>query len=492
MILQRFKPKELILENTNILSENYIKLSTYINNINNTGTVNELYQFIDNTISYFIGRKMLLKNQIQNDIAKLNHVKSQMKKRLNDNIDISLNTPNPLFYKIPDITFIYKDKIINNWNCSFNSKNYEFANMYSLIYIPAVDKLSEGKLKTVHDIDKKFINLVTVKKRITTKDEFLKVINNFHIPVEDIDKINKLIDLFILQLQQLRNTSLVSVVPNNTPDNMIIPLCIRMVDMHTLYIKNIINIMLLMYTKKLESFNMYSLTENTLFEDISDNLLYNRQYETESISILESGINFDNINKISEAYNYINVNMVTDLKNLIDMYYNKAMNKLLNDRINFGIETLTSKYNSLNYKLEEFKNVHTNRLNISTFYDKPFKYMSMELMGSIDELGNYLYTKYDIFIDTSRLIDEKYYYKTIDSINKNHPNIKEIISYVNRMRDLCIQYNNIVSIDEPDTKTYHNNELDKYGNKKSNRYIDIEIYESVKNFRLLCIDILKQ
>lgn len=492
MILERFKPKEIELDNTNIISENYIKLTTHINNINNTGTINELYQFIDNTISYFIGRKALLRNQMQNDISKLSSIKSQLKKRVNNNIDITLNVPNKTFYKIPNINFMNTDKIINHWNCGINSKNYEYANIYSPVYIPIIKKISDGELSTIKSINDNLINKITTKKHITSKDQFVKTIQDFQFPAEDINKINKLIDLYIEQLRQLRNMSLSSTVPKKTQPEMIVPYCIRMVDMRTLYVKSIINIMLLIYTKKLESFNMYSLSENSLFEDISENLLYNRQYETESISILESGINFDNINKISEAYNYINVNMVTDLKNLIDMYYNKAMNKLLNDRINYGIETLTSKYNSLNYKLEEFKNVHTNRLNVSTFYDKPFKYMSMELMGSIDELGNYLYTKYDIFIDTSRLIEEKYYYKTIDSINKNHPNIKEIISYINRMRDLCIQYNNIASIDEPDTKTYHNNELDMYGNKKSNRYIDIEIYESVKNFRLLCIDILKQ
>lgn len=492
MILDKYKPKEIVLENTNILTENIIKLNTYVNNINNTGTVNELYQFIDNTISYFIGKKSLLRNQVQNDIGKLTSLKTQLKKKCSDNINITLSVPNNIFYRIPEINFLYTDSILTQWNCVDNSKNYLYANIYSILYMPVVKKMTEGKMKSINHIDKEFMKQCTTKKTITNKNDFIKTINNFQFPMDDINKIYKLIDFFISQLKQLHNMSLLDVVPKDTPDSMVIPLCIRMVDMKTMYIKSIINIILMFYTKKLESFNIYSISENTLFEDIADNLLYNRQYETESLSILESGINFDNINKISEAYNYINVAMITDLKYIVDSYYNKAMNKLLNDKSNFGTDTLTVRYNELNYKLEEFKNTHTNNLNVSTFYDKPFKYMSMEVMGSIDELINYLFNKYDIFIDTSRLIQDKYYFKLIDCINKNSPNYKEIINIVNRVRDLAKEYNNISTIEEPPTDIYNTTELDKYGNKKSNRYIDIDIYDLVKNFRLLCIDILNQ
>lgn len=492
MILEKYKPKELVLENTNVLTENIIKLNTYMNNINNTGTVNELHEFIDNTISYFIGKKSLLRNQVNNDIGTLSSLKSQLKKKCNDNINITLSIPNNIFYRVPEIEFIYTDKIITQWKCGDNSKNYMFANIYSALYMPVVKKMTEGKMKSIYDIDRQFMNQCTTKKVITNKNDFIQTINSFQFPMDDINKINKLIDLFISQLKQLQKMSLLDVVPKGTSDNMIIPLCIRMVDIKTMYIKTIINIILMFYTKKLVSFSIYSISENTLFEDITDNLLYNRQYETESITILESGINFDNINKISEAYNYINVSMITDLKYIIDSYYNKVMNKLLKDKSNYGTETITARYNELNYKIEEFKNTHTNNLNVSAFYDKPFKYMSMEVMGSIDELCNYLYNNYNIFIDTSRLIQDEHYFKLVDSINKLNPNYKEIINMINRVRDLAKEYNNISTIEEPPTDIYNTTELDKYGNRKSNRYIDNDIYVLVKNFRLLCIDILNQ
>ena len=57
-------------------------------------------------------RDKVFKIELQNLFFIYKGDDGKMKKRLNDNIDISLNTPNPLFYKIPDITFIYKDKII--------------------------------------------------------------------------------------------------------------------------------------------------------------------------------------------------------------------------------------------------------------------------------------------------------------------------------------------------------------------------------------------
>ena len=128
---------------------------------------------------------------------------------------------------------------------------------------------SKTLINTIKSINNNLINKITTKKHITSKDQFVKTIQDFQFPAEDINKINKLIDLYIEQLRQLRNMSLSSTVPKKTPPEMIVPYCIRMVDMRTLYVKSIINIMLLIYTKKLESFNMYSLSENSHLAKLS-------------------------------------------------------------------------------------------------------------------------------------------------------------------------------------------------------------------------------
>lgn len=488
MLLEKYKRKEIILEDTNYITENFIKLTTSLNNV--AGSPNEYYDFIDNTISYFIGRKALLREQVQSDIGKFSTLKRAIKKNMNSDININVRVPNKFYYTIPDITFIYTDDKLK-WNTKDNGKNFQYANMYSAMYNGLVKKMTAKKISKVSDISKKLLDEVTDEYNITDSKALIKFIDEFQFPMDDIEKIYKIIDIFIQCLKKLSKSSLYEVVPEDTDETMIVPLAIRMIDMKTLYVKSLINILLLFYTEKLSMINIVSKVEKSISEDTINNMMYNRQYDTESICILEHGIDFNKINQISEAYNYINASLVIDLKELIDRYYNKATNKLKsinNDELSNRLSTL---YMTLNSNIENYKNYHTNDINVSTFYDKPFKYMSMELMGSIDEILNILYKRYDIFIDTSRIIEDKYYYETLDNINKNYPNYKEIISYVNKVRDTAIQYSNLASMEEPKTTFYNTENLDVYGNKKTNRYIDNILYNQINEFRQLCMEILE-
>lgn len=425
------------------LTEDSIAMFTKMTSKLNGGSsnVNEYYDYIDNVINYFSDRQVaiLALGRRQIDVIYTN------RKQVMRNLDkmkypIEVRKPNFKYHKIPMIDkMIYHDSI-TKWNYDNNDKVYLYANIYSPVYNGITKMLTNGEIKAVGDISKLY-DIITDTVTIKDSKEMGDYLSNISIPREDLDYINKFIDTVISSLKDLKTKS-VSDFGNDSIDfNSKVVFAMKMVDIKTTYVKNIVNILLDIYLVKINlcSFNGISdiVVNTSINEMFVDRSIYN-----ESIVYLNEGFDKELYDKVADVSNTCKCEQLKIIKEYVDAMY----------RTTISIMDKYYRYDMLEY-LEMY--------NISNEIDK---YNDID---SIKDYKNYIETNINLDIDyrPTTFLDLKEVNDRALLINRI--NKKDII-----VASLTNNYNKIISYIEQ-----LSNSKSVYGSKLFDRYYhELPIY----------------
>lgn len=342
MIFNNTKKIEFIDENTSLLSEDAVKMiSTMKSKFDSKDSLMAYYQYIDDIISYFKQKKITIMHFGKKQAENIYSSRKELYKMLNDtetNINITVRKPNYKYYKYPLIDKILYDKSVSEWSLGNNDKLYNYANLYSAGYNNIVKKLTNGEIKSVSTISTELYNKITDEYKISSADKLRQFMENLIIPRDDLNYIELFIDNYIISLQNLKTIS-VNDISGQNEDTIFenkINYAIKMVDIKTMYIKNIINILLNIYITKISVFFFNNLSNSeVIVEDVNlVDILTNRTIYQESEIFINEGYSKDLMN----VSNSCDKTAVQLCKEYLDTLYESALRHMDNyyclDKIN--------------------------------------------------------------------------------------------------------------------------------------------------------------
>jgi hypothetical protein len=308
------------------LTEDAVALVTKLSaNINSESNVSEYYSYIDNVIHYFSDRQVaiLTLGRQQIDIIYSNR-KQILKNADKINYPITLKKPNFKYYKLPMIDKIMYDDFITKWNFDSNDKLFMYANIYTPVYNGVTKKITNDEIKTVKDINNLYDKITDVVK-INNSKELSDYLNNIIIPRDDLYNINKFIDSYIISLKDLKNRSVLDLGTEGTLNDKLI-FAMKMIDIRSMYVKNIVNVLLDIYLVKINlcsygGYNDSSTMINATSESVC-NLMVNRSIYDESLVYLNEGFDQVLYDKIKKNEKDINNSNLDQIKNYIDKIFN--------------------------------------------------------------------------------------------------------------------------------------------------------------------------
>lgn len=313
------------------LSENVVKditkLNTFIMNKDSTTSyIEEYYDYIDNLILYFNGRKTAIMHLGKQQIENIYTNRKTLIKGLNstDNWNnIILNKPNFKYYKFPMIEKLMYNNIMSTWTLNNNDILPSFMNCYSPIYNKIVADLTNNEVKAVARIND-LIKVITDKHTFKSKKELISYMNTLMIPRDDLDNINKFIETYITSLKELKTTSVNNIQGQNKDtdfDNKVL-YAIKMIDIKTMYVKNAINILLNIYMVKLSVFNFNPSDNKIVIDESLDftSILIDKRYYKEAEIYLNEGFS-------EQLYvtNDINKETLLIVKDYLDKIYKSTL-----------------------------------------------------------------------------------------------------------------------------------------------------------------------
>lgn len=402
----------------NSLSEDAIRTITKMNFINDKEvTTLEFEEYIDNTILYFESRLSIIKNTFRYQYGSFNKMIRRLLKELNSydeyNIDIKLRKPTEMYYKVispnilKDINSVTFDSLYNN-----NGPGADITKLYSLkdpIYNKIVKTATISNVNRMTEISKLYYNL-SEEVSIKNKDELKKYFNSVSFPINDIDIIESYINATIMELKQIKR----SYKSDDNKFNKIVK-CTNVLSILSMYRKNVINILLNIYSIKISILNVNSnLNESDVdeFSFINPTIILESQCLTEGkfkdIDIALTNFNstfIDYINEIELKLNimYEQFNHIVDDIGNIDIYAHSFIDS---SYINNLIKTVDSyDVNNIDRSIDSLLNRNQSEKPSCIFINDT-------------ELKKYV----NIIIDNKQ--------KIIDSIEYDYNMIKERIVYL--------------------------------------------------------------
>ena len=474
MILDDYKNNDYNEINLFKLSEETIRIvNQLLTNLDDKGTLQEYYSYIDQLINYFNHKKNVLLNFSRNKIDSIYNIKRIMINKLSDNDKINYNMlriPDKSFSRIPYYSVIDKDDFIEKWDFENNDEFQTFSNVYSDKYKKIIKSLTNGKCSKFSDIENLIDKISDYEKVFNNKEDTKKYLDKLIIPQEDIKRINSFIDRYVNSLNNLKNISIIDLDKKSSyKDNLIS--AIKMVEIKTSYVKCVINILFKIYLSKLKLFNPninVEDNENVLIDE-SVLFIFNETDELlEEAYVLENfGYDTEKFKAVKNRYIEIKGNRIDALKiyieelyksaiKHIDKYYNLDALKYLDFFDLRNKEFLLTKIDSIkdvDRFIENKKNYNLMRLSqVNDYVDlNGERTILKEYLRNKDKIKRYLDYDYRVineYIDSLKLNKEKDYSKLFE---RNYRNLSlfansEIETLENKIESLGfkIPYKDIV------------------------------------------------
>lgn len=284
------KPKQN--KSLSVISEDAIRLLTKINFLNDDDISSfEFEDYIDNSVLYFESRIAVLDKSTSIHYKNFNSMKRTILKELKTsdelNINIKMREPNDLYYKLPDsaimrdFTNMTFDKIYDI-NTPIGKNIAQLYNLDYIGYNKATKIMTLDKITKSKDI----VNLYDMMSRnvtITNKEQLEKYLNGISFPNNDLNVIKSYILGIIRELKYIK-------IAYKSDKSKKLVKCTNVVAALTMYRKNIINIMLNIYSVKLSILNLKPDLNESI--DCVDDLHFNNpNIIHESIHLSEGEIN---------------------------------------------------------------------------------------------------------------------------------------------------------------------------------------------------------
>jgi hypothetical protein len=314
------------------ITEDAIALVTKLSaNVNGESNIQEYNNYIDNVIHYFSDRQISILNLGRQQIDIIYSARRQILKNASKiKYPIKLNKPNFKYFKLPTIDKIMYDDFITKWNFDNNDKLYMYANIYSPVYNTITKQLTNDEIKNVKDINK-LSEVMTESIIINNEQDLTDYLNNIIIPRDDLYNINKFIDSMIISLKDLKSKSVLDLTKDNIDFNNKIIFAMKMIDIKSMYVKNVVNILLDIYMIKINLCSYSGAYINITNQSINE-MFINRSIYSESLVYLSEGFDEELYKKINNnskdiQNSHLELNeeyidrMFESLKNHMDKYY---------------------------------------------------------------------------------------------------------------------------------------------------------------------------
>ena len=332
MILDDYKSNDYNEINLFKLSEETIRMiNQLLTNLDDKGTLQEYYSYIDQLINYFNHKKNVLLNFSRNKIDSIYNIKRIILNKISENDETNYNmmrVPNRKFSQIPYYHKIDKDDFIEKWDFENNDEFHTFSNIYNEKYEKIIKSITIGKCSGFSNIEILIDKITDYEKVFNNKKDMKKYLDKLIIPQDDIKRINSFIDRYINSLNNLKNISVINLDKNSSYRDNIIS-AIKMVDIKTTYVNCIINILFKIYLSKLKLFDPNINTEDNenILMDESVLYIFNETDEIleEAYVLANFGYDAKKFEAIKNRYIEIKGNKIDALKVYIDELYKGAI-----------------------------------------------------------------------------------------------------------------------------------------------------------------------
>lgn len=458
------------------LSEETIRTINYLmTNVDDKGTLQEYYSYIDQLINYFNHKKNII---LSFSRKKIDSIYSSKKSLVNRNFDklnvdsLMLRVPNKYFLNIPKYDILNSDRYIEKWDFSENKKFSIFSNIYSAKYKKIIKSMTKEKCTKFSDINNLIDKISDYEKINCNKKDMEEYINKLPMCQDDIKNIIDFINRYIEALNNLKGISVLSLEKSNSFKNSIIE-ALKMVEIKTIYVNCIINILFNIYLSKLKLFipNINVEEEDDILISESVFNLFNNSFELldESYICSEYGYDESRFRLVKDKFLEIKGDKLYAVKIYLDLAYTTAIKSI-------------EKY----YNLEALK-----YLDFFDIKNKEFLFKSINNIKDhdifIEKYKNYFMMKYScpkVYVDINddRKILKDFISHKEEIINELNSDYNTIIKYIDLLRnDNSIDYSKLFEKNYKNLTIFSISEIETLENKLNSLGIEIPYEISYNN-----------